>query len=247
MALFSLLIKRNVPSELEILVKALFDGERLAARISSVQAKHFKQTNANFYQFFKRQSKQESFHAKLFKSTLLWLNPKSALSEKTSQPFVEIEEQIRKSLRYGCADESVLALQVIIESLGESALKDLNSSLDEFSIGLRRVRELVLFQESLHQAFGQEYFSRRAYSEQKITSMFTIAGHYQEKILPIFDNLTPALESMNICTAHYQITISNDIRQALSRASKTGKFLGHKKKMLETEHHSKPALPSSVV
>jgi len=211
-----MLISEASHKETERLLHVLLCGEHLAASISKLQSQYFKDTHRKFSHFFNTQSRQESFHASIFKSALLWLNPKSTFSEKTHSIFTHIEQDLTTALNLGNIHDTILGLQIIVEALGECALRDLDIRLEKYRIGLSKIRRRILNQEQAHHRFGEHYFEGVSLDYQQQLMLPRTAEHYLEQIGRLLDDIEPSLDHFQISTNAYLASISCDIDKVVN-------------------------------
>ncbi len=188
--------------ELEVLLHVLLSGELLAHSISKRQSQILQGSNTKVSNFLRVQSRQELMHARLFQSALLWLNPKSIFSHKQHVILEKMEEKMQRSLgaprsEGNILNESMIGLQIIVESLGESALEELETLLAHYSFGLANIGTLVLNQERSHHAFGEHYIALQCLNESEKDKLRCGSAYYFEQAELLFDELSPALDLLD--------------------------------------------------
>ncbi len=132
---------------------ALMLGERIAARCASAQAQ-MAGTPA-IKRFFSAQARQEKVHATIFQHAVQWLAPKGARHQDAAPLMHQYDALIEDAIQRHDLPETVLATQVMLESLGEVCLDRLNHGVNQRGLGFRRLRHIVLNQERAHHDFGR--------------------------------------------------------------------------------------------
>ncbi len=126
-------------------------GERVAARCTKAQAQIA--VAPAMRRFFNAQARQEKMHAMVFHHAVQWLAPKGVSGQAT--PLMQqYETLIDEALERRDLAETVLATQVMLESLGEVCLNRLDAGMAKRGMGFRRLRHTVLNQERAHHDFG---------------------------------------------------------------------------------------------
>lgn len=216
---------REGKAELEILLHILFSGEQLAYSVSRQQSLLLKKTQPKIAKFLGAQSSQEKFHARMFQAAMLWLNPKSGLSQKKHPIFNRLEKMLKESLVQNsgagcCANESIIGLHIIIETLGEQALEDLDTQLSQYRFGLRRIRHVVLHQERAHHAFGERYLIQQNLLGPKKEVLREKCDVYIEQVDLLFRELAPIFNQFELNQQSYmkavQASMSNVFDPAFS-------------------------------
>lgn len=129
---------------------ALEYGEQLAHRCALYQADATDNKQAR--RFLQAQARQETEHASLFTMAIDWLSPKHAYTiPQALQSFGQrlLAAQARDDLT-----ECLIGSQVVLEGFGEQILLRLNRGMDNYNIGFKRQRQLILRQEQNHHDFG---------------------------------------------------------------------------------------------
>lgn len=206
----------NPSIETEHFLFVLLAGERLAASVSAKQSKFLKSSNPKVSRFLKAQSRQESFHASVFRASLLWLNPKSSYTHKEHPILINMQKQLEDAIDHGRIEESILGLQVMIEELGECALNDLDITLEKYRFGLHKVRRIILNQEKAHHTFGERYIAEQKFTLASRQTLLRSCDSYLDDIDTLLADIEPALNSLNISPQDYLQRISSSIYQALS-------------------------------
>jgi len=205
----------NQNREAEELLFVLLAGERLAARISALQSRLLHRSQPKISRFLKRQSRQETFHATLFKRAILWVNAKSPYSDCQHPALSLIDAKLEYAIGRGDICASILGLQVIIESLGEYTLLDLNSFLAKKHWGLKKIRHVVLNQEKAHHDFGVNYFASNTLGERERQRLNYISEELLNDVEGLLVELSPVFEAFGISSARYFNDISEQACYAL--------------------------------
>lgn len=132
-------------------------GEQIASTCAAQQSELA--TDTSTQRFFAIQAKQERQHAFLFKHGVEWLTPKVSCRPQTIKGFDAFENKLDAALQKNRLAESIIAQQIILESLGEVTLEKISISMESKNLGLRRIRETMLMQERAHHQFGRRHVS----------------------------------------------------------------------------------------
>lgn len=201
--------------QLSRLFSLLSQGERLAHRCAAQQSRLMTaEGNTAYAKFFKQQSRQELFHARVFDSTVLWLaNGKAAAQCKHFNTYTK---NIDRALDQGALAESVLATQVILESIGKLVLEGIDVRMERQSFGLKRIRATILAQEAEHHEFGQsELLTLMRNTNISITTMQHLSQHYLDLANKMFDELAPIFDDLGADIDSYKKRLGNEVPIAL--------------------------------
>lgn len=132
----------------------LLQGEELAFDCATQQAQFF--NTAPEIKFLSNQAKQERFHCRVFKSGIGILTPKGISGTPGKSEMDDYRRLLEEALNKGDKLESLLAMQILLEGLGDVAVKHISDGFDLRGLpGLcKRIRHLILGQEDAHHAFG---------------------------------------------------------------------------------------------
>lgn len=128
-------------------------GEQLAHRCAKTQAELAPTTKMR--RFLESQARQEAFHSTVFCSARLWIAPLHRPHLTKFEPLEEYEALMTSALDRKDFWESILAEQVILESLGEAILHKLEGGLQKRQAPFSRIRKMLLQQEAAHHGFGE--------------------------------------------------------------------------------------------
>lgn len=136
----------------------LLQGEQLAYDCASKQAIFFNDKTSQ--KFLKNQARQERFHCQVFKSGVGILSPRGVSNVPGQQEMQAYRQLLSEALDRGDQAESLLGMQIIMEGLGDVAVKHISAGFDYRDVGFmcHRVRHLILGQEDAHHAFGLQRF-----------------------------------------------------------------------------------------
>lgn len=171
-----MLVKPEERQPLAELLYFLELGEQLAHEVAATQATIAPTTKMR--RFLEGQARQEAFHATVFRTSRMWIAPRQANPQKSHEPFKEFGALMRAALHRKDFFESILAEQVILESLGEAILQKLEVGLQKRRAPFRRLRSILLHQEAAHHGFGERVL------EQAIANEVLTKQELQGKALP---------------------------------------------------------------
>ncbi len=132
---------------------ALMLGERIAARCAKVQGQMAEASRIR--RFFAAQARQETLHATVFQHAAQWLAPKGTPYQHGASLMRQYDALIEDAIQRRDLPETILATQVMLESLGAVCLHRLDKGMNDRGLGFRRLRHIVLNQERAHHDFGR--------------------------------------------------------------------------------------------
>jgi hypothetical protein len=171
-----MLVKPEERQPMAALLYFLELGERLAHEVASTQATMA--PTSKMRRFLESQARQEAFHATLFRTFRSLIAPCLGHPQIANEPFEEYRAMMIAALRRKDFYESILAEQVILESLGEAILHKLEAGLQKRRAPFRRLRSILLHQEAAHHGFGERVL------EQAMASKVLSKQELQEIALP---------------------------------------------------------------
>lgn len=144
-------LRPNEPQHVARLFGFLLLGERLAGDMAARQA--VLAPAPKLRRFLQTQARQEAFHAVVFEGVVLWLAPRGVRALR--HPSMEHYRGLMESaLARGNFAESLLALQVLLEAMGDVVLEAIDTGIERRGLGFRRLRRVLRQQEQAHHTFG---------------------------------------------------------------------------------------------
>ena len=126
-------------------------GEQLAGDMAARQAALAPVPKLG--RFLQTQARQEAFHAVVFQGVIHWLAPRGVRTPR--HPSMERYRGLMESaLARGDLAESLLALQVLLEAMGDVVLEAIDAGIERRGLGFKRLRRVLRQQEQMHYAFG---------------------------------------------------------------------------------------------
>ena len=170
----------------------LLQGEQLALDCSRQQVDLFEDRAAR--QFLRNQSRQEKLHSRVFKAGIGILAPRGVSEVPGKQQMADYRRLVEEALGRGDATESLLAMQIILEGLGDVLVKRIDAGFELRGIGglCRRVRHLIVGQEDAHHAFGLNRFEA-LFAEREIPDYLL---RRSQDYLGLLDELVNAVSPM---------------------------------------------------
>ncbi len=147
-----MLVRTDERRPLAELLRFLELGERLAHHCATAQARLA--PTPKMRRFLQNQARQEAFHATVFYQAALWIDPRHHTHSEPFTPLTKYERLIQNALDRNDFLETIVAEQVILESLGEAILLKLEAGLKKRGAPLQRLRNVLLHQEEAHHGFG---------------------------------------------------------------------------------------------
>ena len=136
----------------------LLQGERLALDCTSQQATLFNDKASR--KFLSNQARQEKFHCQVFKAGIGIVAPRGVSNIPGGKEMQAYRRLLTEAWEWGNQAETLLGMQIILEGLGDVAIRHINAGFELRKVGSmrRRVRYLILAQEDAHHAFGLQRF-----------------------------------------------------------------------------------------
>jgi len=195
---------------------ALEYGEQLAHQCALYQftALENKQAQA----FLQAQARQEAEHASLFAMAIDWLTPKHAYTVPSAlQRFGQrlLAAQARNDL-----SECLIASQIILEGFGEQILLHLNRGMDNYNIGFKQQRHLILRQEQSHHAFGLKVLASQLDSGQTTPArVHALTQDYLHLIQQVTDEMGDIFAALDEDAQEYRQALIDQLPAWLQRDS----------------------------
>ena len=183
-------------------------GEHVAARCAKAQARMV--TAPRVRRFFNAQARQEKMHAAIFQHAVQWLAPKGIPSQDAVALMYRYDALIDEAIQRQDLAETVLATQVMLESLGEVCLDRLDAGVANRGFGLRRLRQIVLNQERAHHDFGRRQL------DSYIALDDTIRGRLQTRAADygmLIDQIIMAFQGAFECFDEEMAAFQYEVRQ----------------------------------
>ncbi len=136
----------------------LLTGEQLAHDCARRQAVIFE--DAPSRRFLQAQSRQEALHAKIFKAGIGILAPRGVGESLAQTEMSQYRSLLESALDRGDKLESILGMQILLEGLGDVALKRISAGFASRNLAFERVRKLIVGQEDAHHSFGLRRFQQ---------------------------------------------------------------------------------------
>jgi hypothetical protein len=127
-------------------------GEQLAGDMAARQAALAPAPKLG--RFLQTQAHQEAFHAVVFQGVIHWLAPRGLRMPPRHPSMERYRGLMESALARGDLAESLLALQVLLEAMGDVVLEAIDTGSERRGLGFRRLRRVLRQQEQTHHAFG---------------------------------------------------------------------------------------------
>lgn len=181
----------------------LWAGECLATNVAQQQARLAPDSRTR--RFLAKQARQEHFHAAVFCRAQRWLASGSSRTLPTLAALSRYESLVQAALARRDFDESLIALQIALEGLGDVVLRNVDVGLTRRGLGFARLRRLLRQQEQTHHAFGVHWLQRRIDSGVADTERLrSRAGGYLELVNVMFAELTDLFVGFDEDPAQYR-------------------------------------------
>lgn len=162
-------------------------GEWLARDVAERQSRLA--TTPALQYFFVTQSRQEMFHATVFQGAVHWLAPRGAKNVPGLPELNRYRTLTEAAIGRGDLAESVLALQVLFEALGDTTLEMIDAGIERRGGGFERLRRVLRAQEQGHHAFGMRLLNQLAASVDERRRLRQRAENYMELVGGMFAGL----------------------------------------------------------
>lgn len=150
-------LRPDEPLQIARLFGFLQHGEWLARDMAARQARLA--ATPELRRFFAAQSRQEAFHAAVFQNAESWLAPRG-VRPPAPEPLANYRACIESALARSDLAESLLALQVLFETLGDAVLQAVDTGIERRGGGFARLRRVLRAQEQAHHTFGVRALDR---------------------------------------------------------------------------------------
>lgn len=127
-------------------------GEQLAGDMAARQAARAPAPKLG--RFLQTQARQEAFHAVVFQGVIHWLAPRGLRMSPRHLSMERYRGLMESALARDDLTESLLALQVLLEAMGDVVLEAIDAGIERRGLGFRRLRRVLRQQEQTHHAFG---------------------------------------------------------------------------------------------
>ena len=194
-------------------------GEEVARDCARLQAKLKADDAPRVARFLRSQSRQENFHAQTLQAAVLWLAPKQ-LRHKPQSPAMEtLYQRCCQAIAEGRYAESILAIQIVLEGMGEVVLRAIDSDMERRKMGLRKLRHIIVHQEVAHHTFGLRQLDGAIAAEQREPAeMITLSQEYLDLSERIFADLSEVFAYFGEDPAQFQRSVRGALPQWLQAA-----------------------------
>lgn len=165
-------------TSLASLFSLLAEGEALAARAAREQAEFCSELRQQ--RFFRAQARQEQFHHLVFGRAAAFFGG----TRSSNRALAAYVRKVEHALQNQALFESVIAVQVVLEGLGEVMLKRLDAGIAKRGLGFTRLRRLILEQEKSHHRFGESLIVEW---QEQATQMRCISSPYLDLVDEVID------------------------------------------------------------
>lgn len=188
-----MLIAADEKGQIARLFSFLMKGEQLAVDCAVAQARIFPDKPRR--QFFANQSRQERFHAQVFRIGISMLESKTPARAAGSDAMDDYRKLLGEALSRGDCMESLLGMQVILEGLGDLTLQRLSAGFTSRGVGFDRVRRVILGQEHAHHGFGIRQLERLVRGQGQLPpDLLNRAGDYLDLATQLMQEAGPLFE-----------------------------------------------------
>lgn len=212
-------LARDERTQIARLFNFLMHGEYLAHDCAQKQAQFF--SDAPSHKFFSSQAHQEHLHARIFKAGIGILKPRGIGEPLGKQPMEKYRYLLESALERGDEAESLLAMQVILEGLGDVSLNRISKGFPTRGLGFERVRKLVVGQEDAHHHFGLRRLNQCFETDADIpSSLKSRAEDYLELADQIMQSVAPLFDYFDEDIADYTCELKQNLPQWITGAEK---------------------------
>ncbi|NKB36102.1 MAG: hypothetical protein GKR93_02885 [Gammaproteobacteria bacterium] len=167
----------------------LLMGEQLAHDCARRQSLIFEDTPSR--RFLQAQARQEALHAKIFKAGIGILAPRGIGEPLAQTEMSQYRSLLESALDRGDKLESLLGMQILLEGMGDVALKRISSGFASRNLAFNRVRKLIVGQEDAHHNFGLRRFQQLIGSQ---ASEWQGMRYQSELYLEVLNNMLHTLQ-----------------------------------------------------
>ncbi|MGS2722388.1 hypothetical protein ACVBEJ_01495 [Porticoccus sp. GXU_MW_L64] len=192
------------------MLQVLKRGEEVARDCARMQANLQAETNPKAAKFLRSQSRQEHFHAQVIQGGILWVAPKQFRSRVHCPAMETIYQRCCKAIENGRYAESVLAIQIVLEGMGETVLRAIDSQMEQRRLGLKKLRHTIVHQEVAHHTFGLRELRRAMEMEELVPQDMTeTAQEYLQLSAEVFAELDSVFEYFDSCQQRFQHSVQS--------------------------------------
>ncbi|MCV6606543.1 MAG: hypothetical protein OIF34_14665, partial [Porticoccaceae bacterium] len=180
-------------------------GEEVARDCARMQARLKADSDPRVAKFLRSQARQESFHAQTIQAGILWVAPKQRGSRVHCPAMETLYRRCCEAIRQGRYAESVLAVQIVLEGMGETVLRAIDSNMESRRMGLKKLRHMIIHQEVAHHTFGLRELDKAAAAEGlDADQLVNLSQQYLGLSEQIFADLDGVFDYFDSCQQRFQ-------------------------------------------
>jgi len=162
-------------------------GERLAQELAAQQASLA--PVPKWRHFLQQQARQEGLHATVFEGAVRWCAPRSRHAPPGLPSLQRYRQLAQAAIARGDLAESVIALQVVFEAVGDVVLAAIDAGIARRGGGFVRLRRVLRHQEQAHHAFGMHLLNVLVSDDTHRQGLRAPARDYLELVDTMFTEL----------------------------------------------------------
>ena len=190
------------------MLQVLKQGEEVARDCARMQAQLKLKDEPRVAKFLRSQARQENFHAQTIQAGILWATPK-AHRQKVSSPAMEtLYRRCCQAINEGRYAESVLAVQIVLEGMGETVLRAIDSQMEQRRLGLKKLRHIIVHQEVAHHTFGLRELDKAVAAEGlEQSEVVRLSQEYLDLSERVFAELDTVFEYFDSSQQRFQASV----------------------------------------
>ncbi|MDM3871108.1 hypothetical protein QSV34_07025 [Porticoccus sp. W117] len=190
------------------MLQVLKRGEEVAADCARLQAQLKAESSPKVAKFLRSQSRQEMFHARTIQAGMLWVAPKARRNLVHSPAMETLYRRCVQAVQDGRYAESVLAVQIVLEGMGETVLRAIDSQMEQRRLGLKKLRHIIVHQEVAHHTFGLRELDRAIADEGlEATDVVRLSQEYLHLSEQIFAELDGVFDYFGASQQQFQASV----------------------------------------
>ena len=207
----SMFIKTEQRHQIARLFAFLLQGEQLALDCACRQVDLFEGRVAK--RFLLNQSRQEKFHCQVFRAGIGILAPRGISDVPGQSQMYDYGRLVNEALERGDAIESLMAMQIILEGLGDVLVKRIDAGFESRGLGnlCARVRHLIVGQEDAHHTFGVNYFERHFDNRETPMALLLRSQDYLGLLDELVSSVSPQFEYFDESVDEYMQEFRADL------------------------------------
>ncbi|UTW45726.1 hypothetical protein KFE80_02090 [bacterium SCSIO 12696] len=201
------------------MLQVLKQGEEVARDCARMQAQLRHKYEPRVAKFLRSQARQEHFHAQTIQAGILWATPKAHRQNTHSPAMESLYRRCCQAIKEGRYAESVLAIQIVLEGMGETVLRAIDSNMERRRLGLKKLRHIIVHQEVAHHTFGLRELDKAVAAEgMEQSEVVRLSQEYLDLSERVFAELDTVFEYFGESEQKFQTSVKDALPEWLQAA-----------------------------